>query len=399
VPARRPPRHVRRALVAAAVTAAALAAGALAACADLVPPAPTEPDASPAAVASRAATPAAAADTAPNPVRTENAKPGTAAWRLVNPAAAGEIEGYASLTSVNRGGTIDLFVRTADPSYRVNVYRVGWYGGAGGREVYASGAVASTPQPAPTEDPATHLVEANWTNPLRLTVPASSDPTDWASGVYLAKLTASGGKESYVVFAVRDDARPAALLLQLSVTTYQAYNSWGGYSLYTSTPARKVSFNRPYAFHGAGASGVGAGEFFTNLTGASYPGSRAAWEVNMVRWLEREGYDVTYATNLDTHANPSLLANRRAFLSVGHDEYWSYEMRANVEAARDRGVGLGFFSANSAYWQVRFEPSAAGQPDRTMVAYKGAALTRTRSRSTPTRRTTGSSRPASATRR
>jgi hypothetical protein len=316
----------------------------------------------------------AVADPTPNPVRTENTKPGTTAWRLVNPAVNGEIEGYASLTSVNRGGTIDIFVSTGDPSFGVNIYRVGWYGGAGAREVYARTGMPGTRQAAPVHDPATHLVEARWSNPITITVPQSGDPTDWASGVYLAKLTGASGKESYVIFAVRDDNRSSHLLFQLSVTTYQAYNTWGGYSLYTSTPARQVSFNRPYTFHGTGASGLGAGEFLTNLTSSSFPASRAAWEVNMVRWLEREGYDVAYATNVDTHRMPFLLTNRRAFLSVGHDEYWSSEMRTNVEAARERGTGLGFFSANSAYWQVRFEPDASGAPDRTMVAYKSAAL-------------------------
>jgi hypothetical protein len=344
------------------------------ACDTPVRPGPRELDA-PETALPGPSTVVARADTAPNPVRTENAKAGTAAWRLVNPASGGEIEGYASATSVNRGGTIDLFVNTLDPSYGVTIYRVGWYGGLGGREVYVRLGIPGVRQPAPTVDPVTHLVEARWTTPVRVLVPASPDPTDWASGVYLAKLTGSSGKESYIVFAVRDDARPSHLLFQMSVTTYQAYNTWGGYSLYTSTPARKVSFNRPYTFHGTGASGAGAGEFLTNLTSADFPVSRAAWEVNMVRWLEREGYDVTYATNLDTHQNPSLLSNRKGFLSVGHDEYWSSAMRTHVEQARDRGVGLGFFSANSAYWQVRFEPGADGQPDRTMVAYKSAALT------------------------
>jgi len=91
----------------------------------------------------------------------------------------------------------------------------------------------------------------------------------------------------------------------------------------------------------------------------------------MVRFLEREGYDVTYCTNLDTHERPDLLLSHRVFLSVGHDEYWSWEMRDHVESARDQGVHLGFFSADSALWQVRFESSpATGDPNRTLVCYK-----------------------------
>ena len=94
----------------------------------------------------------------------------------------------------------------------------------------------------------------------------------------------------------------------------------------------------------------------------------------MVRWLEREGYDVTYATNVDVHANPALLASHQAFLSVGHDEYWSWEMRRHVERARDWGTHVGFFSANTCYWQIRLESSLlSGESNRTIVAYKERA--------------------------
>jgi hypothetical protein len=139
--------------------------------------------------------------------------------------------------------------------------------------------------------------------------------------------------------------------------------------------AVKVSFNRPYIAspNPKAAYGVGAGEFLTNLQPAPKrtPISSAGWDYNMVRWLEREGYDVSYITNLDTHAPSRPLQSAKAFLSVGHDEYWSWQMRDNVEAARDAGVNLGFFSANTAYWQVRFEDSpATGAANRVMVAYK-----------------------------
>src|SRR5205823_5642582 len=97
---------------------------------------------------------------------------------------------------------------------------------------------------------------------------------------------------------------------------------------------------------------------------------------NMLRWLEREGYDVTYDTDIDTHANGALLLAHRGFLAVGHDEYWTWQMRVNVTAARDAGVSLGFFSGNTCYWQCRFEPSLLdGASNRTMVGYKDAAAT------------------------
>jgi hypothetical protein len=95
--------------------------------------------------------------------------------------------------------------------------------------------------------------------------------------------------------------------------------------------------------------------------------------VYFVRWVERSGYDVTYSTDIDTHAGGERLTSVRGFLSVGHDEYWSQAMYDSVQAARDAGVSLGFFGANAVYWQVRLEPSASGLPDRVVVCYKDAA--------------------------
>jgi hypothetical protein len=305
-------------------------------------------------------------------------------------ALSHEIEGYASHTSVNRGEQIDLFVNTSDPSYTIDVYRMGWYGGAGARKVAGPISRTGVTQVVPSPDASTGFLECAWTGPYHLTVPNNpSDPTDWASGVYLAKLTASGGKQSYIIFVVRDDARASDLLYQSSFTTYQAYNSWGGKSLYpsplststqvtatNSSRAAKVSFNRPYApnvFKPEAAAGAGAGEFLTNAHEQVWV-LPAGWEYNTVRFLEREGYDVTYSTNVDTHANPNLLLNHKAFLSVGHDEYWSWEMRSNVEAARNRTpnpVNLAFLGSNAAYWQIRLEPSGVnGAASRTMVCYK-----------------------------
>lgn len=323
-----------------------------------------------------------------NPTALENQKTGTDSWQLINPATKREIEGYASLTSVNRGDEIRLFVNTKEPSYTIEIFRMGWYGGSGARRVLEPITRKGVSQPPPIEEHASGLIECNWQDPYILSVPNNpNDSTDWASGVYLAKLTGSKtGKQSYIIFTIRDDARASDILFQSSVTTYQAYNNWGGKSLYRwnskGKQAYKVSFNRPYAVISkkAAAYGSGAGEFITNLQ--PYSGAfSAGWEYNMVRWLEREGYDVTYATDVDTHiypletfSGPSLLFSHKAFLSVGHDEYWSWEMRQNVEAARDKGVSLGFFSSNTCFWQIRFEDSRiTKEPYRTIVAYKELA--------------------------
>ncbi|MBL8346456.1 MAG: putative Ig domain-containing protein, partial [Rubrivivax sp.] len=309
--------------------------------------------------------------TAQNVIQSENAKSAgvTTAWQIPDASYASnqEIEGYASATSVNRGESISLFVqtKTTDPSYTINVYRIGWYGGSGGRLVHGPITRTRTAQPScPMTDADTRLIECNWTNPYVLTVPNTADATDWASGVYLAKLTgASTGKQSYIIFVVRDDPRSARAMFQTSVTTYAAYNNWGGYDFYDTdslglNPAHKVSFNRPYRNPQRHLNGKGAGDFLS-------------WEINMLRFVEREGYDVKYSTNIDTHLAPGRLLETRLFLSVGHDEYYTRPMYDALEAARDAGVNLAFIGANAIYWQVRLEPhSQTGQANRTVVGYK-----------------------------
>jgi len=300
----------------------------------------------------------AANSTTLNRIQKENRQPGTTAWQLTNPADNRQIEGYASLTSVLVGGDIDLFVNTQDSTYTLSIFRMGWYGGKGGRKVLGPQTLAGVQQVTPTVDPTTELIECNWTNPFRIHV-----PTSWLSGIYLVKLHGvNSGKESYIIFTVRDSRR-ADLVFQQSVTTYQAYNGWLGQSLYTFNTkdlkqVDRVSFNRPYAA-GNPPQGAGAGDFLGTIAPVSI-------EYSMVRWLEREGYDVTYITNIDTHEEVGRLTRGKGFLSVGHDEYWSHDMKAHIIQARDSGVGLGFFSANYAFWPIDLEPSSSGAPNRTI---------------------------------
>jgi len=319
-----------------------------------------------------------------NLVEDENLQPGTTAWQLTNPAGNRQIEGYASLTSVPVGGDIDLFVNTQDSSYSLTVYRMGWYGGKGGRQVLSPQTRPGVHQVTPTADPVTGLIECNWTDPFRINVPSS-----WLSGIYLVKLHGNtSGKESYITFTVRD-TRSAAIVFQQSVTTYQAYNPWpgwvsaGGYvgaSLYgwSGGQATQVFFNRPYG-RGPQANtlyGVGARDFFTHdffgfIVDAAElaigTGGASSWEFGMIRWLEHHAYDVTYITNVDTHEDVGRLLRGNAFLSVGHDEYWSEQMKTNVVAARDQGVNLGFFSGNYVYWPVTLLADSNGNPSRTVA--------------------------------
>ena len=297
-----------------------------------------------------------------NPIQLENAKNGASDWRLSSYASNHQIEGYANLTSVKRGGQIQFFVNTIDNNFTIEFFRTGWYGGAGARRMTSAVQVPGTAQPPCSNDTKTGLIECNWISSYTLQIPNdTTDPTNWCSGVYLAKLTGASGFQSYIIFVVRDDSRPSVYLFESSVNTYQAYNNWGGRSLYSYNSdfqARKVSFNRPYV------DSQGAGQYI------------GSYEYPMVRFLEREGYDVAYATDVDIHENPNLLLSHRADLITGHGEYWSWQMRANVLAALNRGISLGVFAANTCYWQVRYEPSVAnGVADRTLVGYKDYALT------------------------
>ncbi len=292
----------------------------------------------------------------------ENAKPGAPGGWLVPdeaPQVWNRIRGYATATSVNRGEGIDLRVSTQAPEWRVEAYRTGWYQGAGGRLVWQS-----ETQPGERQDPA--VLDASvgtWTAPWRTNLSVSTD--GWPPGMYLLKLVSSDGGQSWVPMVVRDDTSTAALLVQSSVTTWQAYNSWGGKSLYADERggnagrADVVTFDRPYYRKGSG-------EFFGR-------------EFELVRFVEKHGMDVTYWTDVDLHATPDRVRSHRALLSLGHDEYYSTPMRRGLEAARDAGTNLVFLGANAVFRKIRLEPSETG-PFRKEVNYRDASrdpITRT----------------------
>lgn len=298
----------------------------------------------------------------PNPIYLENLNPGTTNWKLVN-RASGEIAGYASATNVNKGGSLDIKVSLGQAGqYTIDVYRLGYYGGTGGRLMASSGPLNGTPQaPCTTPTSPTYLIECNWTTSYVLQV-----GNNWTSGIYVAKLTdQASSKIAHVWFVVRDDSSTAKILFQSAISSVLAYSTMGDYSLYSFNSvsgqrALKVSYDRPFS----------QATYFESTESDS----PLRWEYNMVRWLESQAYDVTYTESMQVHTNGQKLLNHKVFLSVGHDEYWSKQMRDHVEAARNAGVNLGFFSANTCYWRVRFESStvAAGQvnPNRVMACYK-----------------------------
>jgi hypothetical protein len=323
----------------------------------------------------------------PNAIQIENAKPGSVDWLLTRVARHDDeiyelgwhrrrgIEAYASRTSVKSGDTLDVHVSTYPANkYSVSLYRMGYYGGTGARLMQTMGPFQGTIEPTP-KDGSRNLIECNWKVGFSLKI-----PNDWLSGVYLGKLSTIPSptgqyldlemtSEAYVIFIVRDE-RKADLLFQASDLTWLAYNRWPQWrSFYDLGDAPwgasngkvgyDVGFDRPYALYWNGYPAA-----FHPLTNGS--GEFLMTEFPLAFWLEREGYDVTYISNVDTHTDRDGLLRAKAFLSVGHDEYWTEQMFENVTRARDAGVSLAFLSGNSISGVVELLASTDGRPNRVM---------------------------------
>ncbi|MFJ5958222.1 DUF4082 domain-containing protein [Paenarthrobacter sp. NPDC092416] len=291
-----------------------------------------------------------------NPVVCENSKPGSppSEWDISGPGDD-SIQGFSTEISVNAGQPIRFKIDTSASSYTIAIYRTGWYGGNGARKIAdVTPSAFRQNQPQCLNDLTTGLYDCGtWAVSATWQVPASA-----VSGIYIALLTRPDtGGQSHITFIVRSDGSRSDVVFQTSDPSWQAYNSYGGSDFYQGPNGRayKVSYNRPVATRG----GPGGRDFYFSN---EYP---------MVRFLEQNGYDVSYISGLDTDGNGAQLLNHKVFLSVGHDEYWSGPQRANITAARDAGVNLQFLSGNEGYWRTRFEPSPVdGGVGRTLTSYK-----------------------------
>ena len=297
-------------------------------------------------------------------VRRENARPGTRDWLLTNthidPATKYRcpwIEGFCSHTSIRTGETLEVFVSTNPPSpFRLEIFRMGYYGGAGGRKIWESDSLRGAIQPDPPIGER-RVRECRWPAAAQIKI-----PSDWLSGVYLGKLTAEPeGLQSYVIFIVRDQRR-ADLIFQCSDTTWQAYNRWPSqFALYDDGksnwywgPGVDVSFDRPYGKYCQILDqplSIGSGEFFL-------------WEFPFVHWMESQGWDATYVSNLDTHGDPKSLLRAKGFISIGHDEYYSIEMFNHLRWAMGQGLSLGFFSGNACCGRIDPRTGSSGRAHR-----------------------------------
>ncbi|WP_370058528.1 DUF4082 domain-containing protein [Bradyrhizobium yuanmingense] len=302
-----------------------------------------------------------------NPIVLENQKPGTprSVWAIQPGDNSTLTQGFATAISTNVGGTVQFKINnlTGNPNYRVDVYRLGYYGGNGARLITSlqHQAAAAIVQPAPIRDVSTGLVDAgNWS-----VTDSWSVPTDAASGVYIANVI-NGTEIFQIPFIIRNDASHSDIVLQTSDQDWQAYNGWGGANLYFGNgpgingSAYAVSYNRPLVTRdGTGTFSEGGDSPFTA-------------EIAAIYWLEQNGYDVSYISGIDAATNGSLLLNHKVFMDAGHDEYWTEAQRANVEAAAHAGVNLAFLTANEIFWKTRLAPSidGSGTANRTLISYK-----------------------------
>ena len=311
--------------------------------------------------------------TCSNPVQCENELPGTPESVWDTPGSANStIAGFADPFSVNLGQTISFKISSPATSYKIDIYRIGYYGGDGARlEASVTPNISvSQKQPSCNTNTATGLVDCgNWGVSATWTVPSTM-----VSGVYMASIYRTDGSSdsNQIPFVVTDDASHSNVVYMTSDETWQAYNDWGGYSLYTGDAtgspwccsaldpgrATQVSYNRPFATR---YDTPGGQDFFFST---EYP---------MIRFMEANGYDVTYVSQEDVSASngATLLEQHKVFVNAGHSEYWDPGDRTNVTAARDAGVNLAFFAGNLMWWKTRWAPSQYGnEPDRTLITYK-----------------------------
>jgi hypothetical protein len=291
----------------------------------------------------------------------ENRLPGTRDWVISGEPPSGYIAGFANTTYASAGQDIELYVSTTAPTYRVTAYRMGWYGGAGARQIWASGDLPGRVQPACPVTPGVNMVSCdNWT--ASLSVPVTSA---FVQGDYVFKLVGAGNEQSYVLMTIWDPASTATYLVMARSMTEQGWNTYGGYSYYqgegscapTYPPcnrARVVSFDRPYA-----GSGYGSSDFLSN----EYP---------LVRLMEKNGLDAAYVTDITVDQHPAILGNHHTLLSLGHDETWSYSEREGAVQAFNHGMNIVFFGAASVLRHSRLRPSALG-PAQEEVDYRDSS--------------------------
>lgn len=307
------------------------------------------------------------------------------------------IEGYCTQLSHVAGETVELRVSTRADFFDVEIER--W--GALREVVWASaghdGQLLEPPVDADSNG-------CGW--PVAVEIPVDAS---WRSGFYLVTLSArwadrsqieTGREVNHAGFVVRSGEHPTAkAVLVLATNTWNAYNTWGGRSLYTG--GHQVSFGRPFArgmlcrpdvdrddrkarpTRSGETPDVDGSIFQQYRTDNAYPSAigSTGWfthERRFAEWAEGAGYELDYVVSSDLDDHSDALAGYSLVVSAGHDEYWSAGQRAAVEEHVAAGGNLATFSGNTMFWQVRLEDEADRNEQATttnMVCYKYRAHT------------------------
>lgn len=273
-------------------------------------------------------------------------------WKINSKNFSTDTAGFASPNSVLPGDTVDLYITCPKGTFYVSAYRMGYYDGVEAQEYWRSSAMSCVQQRAQKVDPVSYLSESNWISNTSL------DTSTLPPGFYLLKIFASNGHESFIPLVVREADLTSRVVISIPTLTSLAYNSWKGASAYRGAKgfadrARVLSFDRPLSM------GFGSGKYLNYV----HP---------LLVEAEKSGVLPAYVTDVDVATIPGVLSGVAAYVSGGHDEYWSAQERGAVIKARIKGTNLLFFGANVSYWRVRLSPSPLGE-NRRMVIYKSAA--------------------------
>jgi len=293
----------------------------------------------------------------------ENDLPGTSSWQISPDSGNGYVQGFADANYAAIGDHVGLYVSTSAPAFYVVAYRMGYYQGLGARQIWSSSELPGRIQPPCPISKGVNMVTCdNWSRSLDVSI-----TNHFVPGEYLFKLTGTDGHQSYVPLTIWDPNSTSAYLVMNRSLTEEGWNTYGGYSFYQGegpcildsihypvcNRARVVSFDRPYS------DGNGASDFMSN----EYP---------LVRYMEENGLDVSYVTDVTIDEHPTVLLQHRALLSLGHDELWTYSERQAAQTALSDGVNVAFFGAAAVLRHARLQSSPLGA-DREEVDYRNDA--------------------------
>jgi hypothetical protein len=272
-------------------------------------------------------------------------------WQIGSKHFSVDTAGFLAPNSVLPGEAVRAFVTCPEGSFTLSAYRMGFYAGVGAQKYWTSNTIPCVKQTKQVIDPVTNLSESHWQESAQ--IPTSGFPP----GVYLLKIASTADHEAFMPLVIRQSDARGRVVFAVPTMTSLAYNHWHGASAYRgkqgfSNRARVFSFDRPNDW------GYGSGKYLNYVQ-------------PLVVAAERLGLNIDYVTDVDVATIPNLLQGASAYISAGHDEYWTGKERTAVETARDGGTNLLFFGANVSYWQTRLVDSSLGA-NRHMILYKSA---------------------------